>query len=91
MGEERFDEALALLSVLLVSGVSTIMKIAPTSNRGYIFTGKERLEASEAFEACLKMIALPDATFCVIRSTILRSSTRSRKIPACYLTFGEVA
>ena len=64
MGEERFDEALALTERTLGKRrINDHERSLLLQTKGYIFTGKEQFpKASEAFEACLKVGALPDAT-----------------------------
>ena len=64
MGEERFDEALALTERTLGKRrINEHERSILLQTKGYIFTGKENFpKAAAAFEECLKVGALPDAT-----------------------------
>ena len=64
MGEEQFDEALALTERTLGKRrINDHERSILLQTKGYIFTGKEVFpKAASAFEECLKVGALPDAT-----------------------------
>lgn len=64
MGAEEFDNALALTDRTLGKRrINDHERSILLQTKGYIFTGKEQFpKAAQAFEACLKIGALPEAT-----------------------------
>lgn len=64
MGAEEFDDALALTNRTLGKRrINDHERSILLQTKGYIFTGKEQFpKAAQAFEDCLKIGALPDAT-----------------------------